>query len=70
MSIYKGQIAGDYNSELTVEDIIICEIKTQERLSDDNENQLVNYLKATDKEVGLLLNFGKIPEIKRKIYDN
>ena len=70
MSIYKGQIAGDYNSELTVEDIIICEIKTQERLSDDNENQLFNYLKATDKEVGLLLNFGKIPEIKRKIYDN
>jgi GxxExxY protein len=67
---YKGQIAGDYSSDLTVEDVVICELKTHEKLSEDNENQLVNYLKATTIEVGLLLNFGKRPEIKRKIFDN
>ena len=67
---YKGQIVGDYCSDLTIEDTVICELKTNERLSEDNENQLVNYLKATTIEVGLLLNFGKKPEIRRKIFDN
>ena len=67
---YNGKVVGDYCSDLTVEDIIICELKTSESLSGENENQLVNYLKATDIEVGLLLNFGKKPEIRRKIYDN
>jgi len=67
---YNNQIVGDYCSDLTVEDAIICELKTSESLSEENENQLVNYLRATDIEVGLLLNFGKKPEIKRKIYDN
>ena len=67
---YNGQVVGDYCSDLTVEDTIICELKTTESLSGENENQLVNYLKATDIEVGLLLNFGKRPEIRRKIYDN
>ncbi len=67
---YKNQIAGDYSADLTVEDVIICELKTNETISEDNEYQLVNYLKATSIEVGLLLNFGKKPEIRRKIYDN
>ena len=67
---YKQQVVGDYCSDLTVEDVVICELKTNERLSEDNENQLINYLKATSIEVGLLLNFGKTPEIRRKIYDN
>ena len=44
---YKGHIAGDYCSDLTVEDVVICELKTHERLSEDNEYQLINYLKAT-----------------------
>jgi GxxExxY protein len=67
---YKEQVVGDYSSDLTVEDVVICELKTNERLAEDNENQLINYLKATSIEVGLLLNFGKKPEIRRKIYDN
>ena|SRR5687767_11982411 len=67
---YNGQIVGDYCSDLTVEDAVICELKTNESLSGENESQLINYLKATDIEVGLLLNFGKKPEIRRKIYDN
>ncbi len=50
--------------------MVICELKTNESLVEDNENQLINYLKATAIKVGLLLNFGKKPEIRRKIYDN
>jgi GxxExxY protein len=41
-----------------------------ERILDEHEFQLLNYLKATDKEVGLLLNFGKKPEFKRKVFQN
>ena len=67
---YKEHIVGDYSSDLTVEDVVICELKTNEGLVEDNENQLVNYLKATAFEVGLLLNFGKRPEVRRKIFDN
>ena len=70
MVYYNENIVGDYTSDLTVEDLVICELKTHERLLEDNENQLINYLKATSIEVGLLLNFGKKPEIRRKIYDN
>lgn len=67
---YKQYVVGDYSADLTVNDVVICELKTHERLSEENEFQLINYLKATKIEVGLLLNFGKKPEIKRKIYDN
>lgn len=67
---YEGQVVGDYNADLTVEEVVICELKTSEQLYEGDEHQLVNYLKATEIEVGLLLNFGKRPEIKRKVYDN
>jgi len=67
---YYGNVVGDYVADMIVEDIIICELKANESLSEENEHQLVNYLKATEMEVGLLLNFGKRPEIRRKIYDN
>ncbi|MES1224217.1 MAG: GxxExxY protein [Bacteroidota bacterium] len=67
---YHGNVVGDYVADMIVEDIIICELKANENLSEENEHQLVNYLKATEMEVGLLLNFGKRPEIRRKIYDN
>jgi len=67
---YKERVVGDYISDMIVEDIVICELKANESLSEENESQLINYLKATEIEVGLLLNFGKRPEIRRKIYDN
>jgi len=67
---YLGNVVGDYCSDLTVEDVVISEIKSNEFLVEENEFQLINYLKATNIEVGLLLNFGKRAEIKRKIYDN
>lgn len=67
---YFGNVVGDYNADLIVEDIVAVELKTHELLVIENENQLVNYLKATNIEVGLLLNFGKKPQVKRKILDN
>lgn len=67
---YESQVVGDYNADLTVENVVICELKISEQLYEGDEHQLVNYLKATEMEVGLLLNFGKKPEVRRKIYDN
>lgn len=67
---YFGNIVGDYCADLIVEGIVAVELKANGCLIEENENQLVNYLKATNIEVGLLLNFGKKPQIKRKIFDN
>jgi len=53
-----------------ISDKIIIELKAAEALCEEHEFQLINYLKATKLEVGLLLNFGKRPEIKRKIFTN
>ena len=67
---YDKKIVGEYYADLLVENEVIVEIKAARNLSVEHEAQLLNYLKATDKEVGLLLNFGTQPEIKRKVYDN
>jgi len=67
---YKNQLVGNYRADLIVNDIIILELKAVECLLDEHEHQLVNYLKATNMEIGLLLNFGKKPEIRRKIFTN
>lgn len=67
---YFGNIVGGYNSDLIVEQVVAVELKAIEVLVEDNEHQLINYLKATNIEVGLLLNFGKKPQVKRKIFDN
>lgn len=67
---YFGNIVGDYCADLIVEDVVAVELKVNEYIVEANENQLVNYLKATNIEVGLLLNFGKTPKVKRKIFDN
>ena len=67
---YKNNPVGDYFADLVVENKIILELKAQEILIPENEAQLLNYLKATEYEIGLLLNFGKKPEIKRKIFSN
>lgn len=67
---YKGTKVGDYFADIIVEDVIILELKAAETMAKQHEYQLINYLKATDMEVGLLLNFGKKPEIKRKVFTN
>ena len=67
---YEDEIVGEYFADILVDDKVIVEIKAARNLALENEAQLLNYLKATDKEVGLLLNFGPKPEIKRKVFDN
>jgi GxxExxY protein len=67
---YKEIEVGDYFADIIVNDLIILELKAQDYLIEANEFQLINYLKSTSCEVGLLLNFGKKPEFIRKVYQN
>ena len=67
---FRDELVGEYFADMIVDNCVIIELKACETLNKLHENQLVNYLKATEIEVGLLLNFGKKPEIKRKIYTN
>ncbi len=67
---YEDKIIGEYFADILVDNKVIIEIKAARNLILENEAQLLNYLKATDIEVGLLLNFGPKPEIKRKVLDN
>lgn len=68
--LYGGVVVGDYFADIVVESAVILELKAAEGIVDEHELQLINYLKATEIEVGLLLNFGKKPEFKRKIFTN
>jgi GxxExxY protein len=67
---YESHLVGIYYADVCVNDKVILELKATERLSLAHEAQLINYLKATDVEIGLLLNFGKQAEFKRKIFTN
>lgn len=67
---YEGLEVGDYFADLLVNDLVIIELKAAEAICEEHEAQLLNYLKATDIEVGLLFNFGKNPEFRRKIFTN
>ena len=65
---YKGEPVGYYEADIIVYDSVILELKAVGKLTEGHEVQLVNYLKATDHEVGLLLNFGPKPEFKRRFF--
>lgn len=67
---FKKQLVGEYFDDLLIEDKIIIELKATELLMNVHVAQIMNYLKATPIEVGLLLNFGEEPEFKRLIYTN
>lgn len=67
---YLGRQVGDYYADLIVEGLVIIELKCADALCEAHEAQLLNYLKATDIEVGLLLNFGPKPAFRRKILTN
>lgn len=68
--LYKNELVGEYYADILIDDKVIVEIKAARGLALENEAQLLNYLKATNIEVGLLLNFGPKPQIKRKVFDN
>src|SRR6266571_2877792 len=63
---YDGKVVGEYFADLLVQESVIVEIKAAKNLCPEHEAQLLNYLKATNIEIGLLMNFGPKPEIKRK----
>ncbi len=67
---FKDQLVGEYYADLLVEDKVIVELKATELLMNIHIAQIMNYLKATPVEVGMLLNFGEEPEFKRVIYTN
>ena len=67
---YVGHKVGQYFADIMVEESVILELKAATALCEEHEAQLTNYLKATEIEIGLLLNFGKEPEFKRKIFSN
>ena len=67
---YKEKLVGEYYADIIAEEKVIIELKAAETICEEREFQLINNLKATNIEVGLLLNFGKKPEIRRKIFTN
>lgn len=67
---YKDVKVGVYFADLLVNDLVILELKAVDVMVETFELQLINYLKATNIEIGLLLNFGKKPEFRRKMWVN
>lgn len=67
---YEDLKVGKYFADIIVENKVIIELKADAAICPQHEAQLVNYLKATDIEVGLLLNFGQEPKVVRKIFNN
>jgi len=67
---YKGKEVGEYYADLIINNLVILELKATEVIVKEFEFQLINYLRATNIEVGLLLNFGVKPEFRRKVFDN
>lgn len=67
---FKGAEVGEYYVDIVVNKVVILELKAAEYIVEEFESQLINYLKATEIEVGLLLNFGKKPEFRRKVFEN
>lgn len=65
---YKGEVVGHYIPDMIVEDAVILELKAVVELRPEHEWQLINYLTACHKELGLLINFGHSVKVKRKIF--
>ena len=67
---YKNELVGNFIADLLIDEVIIVELKACDNLVKAHYAQTLNYLKATNIEIGLLLNFGEKPEIKRLIFTN
>jgi len=71
ISVYfQKNLVGEYFADLLVDGLVIVELKAVSHLLNEHEAQLLNYLRATPYEVGLLLNFGPKPEFRRKVFEN
>ena len=67
---FRGHQVGHFEADVLVESCVLLELKAARSLDSSHYAQLRNYLRATDIEVGLLLNFGERPEFKRVVFDN
>lgn len=67
---FRGQSVGDFEADLLVENCVLLELKSARAIDPAHTAQLLNYLRATEIEVGLLLNFGLKPEFRRLLFDN
>ena len=67
---FRGQQVGHFEGDMLVERSVLLELKAVQSLNGSHQAQLLNYLRATEIEVGLLLNFGSKPEFKRLLFDN
>lgn len=67
---YYSRLVGTFAADIVVNGKVLLELKSKERIVAAHEAQLVNYLRATEIEIGLLFNFGKSPEFKRKYFPN
>lgn len=67
---YESEVIGEYYADIVINDIVVIELKASSSLLEEHECQLINYLKATEIELGLLMNFGKEAEYKRKVFMN
>jgi len=67
---YHGKLVGDFRCDLLVQNKVILELKAVREIAAEHVAQTLNYLKATDVEVALLLNFGEKPAFKRLVFDN
>lgn len=68
--LYEGKVIGDYYADMVVDNLVIVEIKACEVLNPNHQFQLQNYLRATNLEVGLLVNFGHKPQFVRRVFSN
>ncbi len=67
---FRGQNVGDFRADLVVNSTILLELKTAERIIPAHESQVLNYLRSTELEIGLILNFGPRPQVRRLLLDN
>jgi GxxExxY protein len=67
---FRGRKIGDFTADMLVEKSVLLELKASRSLDQAHEAQLLNYLRATEIEVGMLFSFGLKPEFKRLAYDN
>jgi GxxExxY protein len=67
---FRGKDIGHYSADLIVNDLVLVELKAARSLCEDHSAQVLNYLRATKFELGLLLNFGPRPQIKRFVFDD
>jgi GxxExxY protein len=67
---YENEVVGDYKADILVEDKIILELKAVSAIIEEHEAQLLNYLRATDVEVGYILNFGTKSQFLRRVFSN